>query len=469
VFSKCPKVNSDGGPVEPQSTGQHEKILNVKTQRYKRDQGFNGRAFEILPLRSASMGKMQKLAVSAMVCVVFNSNLTAQENIANSSVGGISMKEYSIANKKAVLEKDVNKYLSFPQLAKIGEDKILMIYREDGSNPDVRCHGKGIGDIKYMFFENGKWGKPALLYKHEEGAYEYMACDPTVLKDGSVLLHSREYFGSHRNYVADFDRVKGVFSEKRFFACDEFAEEKLALFGKVIELESGDLLLGVYGVDKELDAKWKAAKRTDRPVWSAACHISSDKGKTWKFNSWITRARDSQIFEPVMVKLNGSSIYCLLRTNLGYFTYSISEDNGKTWAKPKKAFPGVAATGLRLSSGELMMLYRGNEKCDDDKNAFYRLAKTGKKVGPGVILYEGKEVRDEAVYKGKLFVCRFSTDDGKTWSKELEIDDHEAVQGGSFGMGDAVELKDGSIKVVYYTSDKDQAPWIEECVLVPKK
>lgn len=415
------------------------------------------------------MGKLHKFLVSAVVCAVLSANTFAQENIANSNTGGISMKEYSVVNKKAVIEKDISKYFSFPQLAKISDDKILMTYRETGSNPDVLCHGKGAGDIKYMFFENGKWGKPSLLYKHEVGDYEYMACDPTVLKDGSVILHSREYFGSHRNYVADYNSAKGVFSEKRLVACPEFAEEKLALFGKVIEVDNGDLLLGVYGVDKELEAKWKAAKKTDRPVWSAACLLSSDKGKTWKFNSWIARARDSQIYEPVMVKLDGSNIYCLLRTTLGYFTYSISEDNGKTWTRPKKAFPGVAATGLRLSSGELMMLYRGNEKCDGDKNAFYRMAKTGKKVGPGVILYEGKEVRDEAVYKGKLFVCRFSSDNGKTWSKELEIDDREAVQGGSFGMGDAVELKDGSIKVVYYTSDKDQAPWIEECVLAPKK
>lgn len=33
LFSKSPRVGSNGGPVEPQSTGQHEKILNALKRR----------------------------------------------------------------------------------------------------------------------------------------------------------------------------------------------------------------------------------------------------------------------------------------------------------------------------------------------------------------------------------------------------------------------------------------------------
>jgi hypothetical protein len=50
----------------------------------------------------------------------------------------------------------------------------------------------------------------------------------------------------------------------------------------------------------------------------------------------------------------------------------------------------------------------------------------------------------------------------------MSLDDNEALQAGSYGMGDALELDDGRVLVVFYTSDSDQAPWIQEVTLAPR-
>jgi len=68
---------------------------------------------------------------------------------------------------------------------------------------------------------------------------------------------------------------------------------------------------------------------------------------------------------------------------------------------------------------------------------------------------------------GRLYCARVSADGGRTWGDELEVDNGEAWQVGSYGMGDLIEHDDGAIRIVYYTSDRDQAPWLEEALLVP--
>ena len=39
----------------------------------------------------------------------------------------------------------------------------------------------------------------------------------------------------------------------------------------------------------------------------------------------------------------------------------------------------------------------------------------------------------------------------------------------SYGMGDVIELENGNLRVVYYTSDNQQFPWIETCILQRNK
>lgn len=345
------------------------------------------------------------------------------------------MVKFKIIDRKPVIIKETSRYISFPYMVKINENKLLMLYREASANPNIICHGKDDGDTKYMFFENGKWGAPKLLYKHD-GEYEQMGNDATILKDKTIIVHSREYKagGLNKNYVAKYYDDKRIFTNRKQLEYEEIIEGRMALFGKVIELGNNELLLGVYGGDKTGKGEWTTSTGQKMSGSSCACLISRDNGDTWQFYSWIARcAGELNFFEPVMVKTGDKKLYCLLRTRTDFY-FTASDDNGKTWGEAKQTFHGHAATGIKLSTGEILMLYRG-------------------------------VIGNAKIYKGKLFVYRISDDNGKNWSEEIEIDGNTAVQPGSFGMGDAVEFKDGSLKVVYYTSDADQSPWIEECTL----
>ena len=103
----------------------------------------------------------------------------------------------------------------------------------------------------------------------------------------------------------------------------------------------------------------------------------------------------------------------------------------------------MATAGLVLANGTLFCAYRGIHPTD------------------------GR--RDPAPHprSGRLYCCRFSADQGASWTDEQVLDPGEAWQVGSYGMGDAVEMADGRIWVVYYTSDRAQTPWLAQCVLTP--
>ena len=54
------------------------------------------------------------------------------------------------------------------------------------------------------------------------------------------------------------------------------------------------------------------------------------------------------------------------------------------------------------------------------------------------------------------------------WQPRTEegiLDDGEAWLVGSYGMGDLEELEPSRLFAVYYTSDRDQAPWIQQAIL----
>ena len=149
--------------------------------------------------------------------------------------------------------------------------------------------------------------------------------------------------------------------------------------------------------------------------------------------------------EPFTFLTQSGVLITLLRTN-GHFYQTRSEDTGVNWTVPEPAFEGMAAAGIVLSDGKLLATFRG--------------------IHPDNDLPREKKI--EVPRPGRLYCARVSDDEGTTWGTEIELDARTAVQAGSYGMGDAVELPDGSIRAVYYTSDKDQSPWIEECLLVPR-
>jgi hypothetical protein len=239
----------------------------------------------------------------------------------------------------------------------------------------------------------------------------------------------------HHSYIARSKDNGKTFTPRKIITFPEF-EKNWSPFGKIIELGDGTLLMAGYGRKKGDDSS------------SSACMISGDRGQSWKFLSWVAEYNcipKVQFNEVFILKLITGDLFAILRTN-GLFYTTRSTDSGRSWELPISAFAGNACAGLVLSTGEILVTYRGirDPKINPDK---------GRMAG--------------IPHKGHLYNFRISYDMGQTWSEEVEIDGNEAHMVGSYGMGDIVELKDGSVKVVYYTSDHDQAPWIEECLLVP--
>lgn len=347
------------------------------------------------------------------------------------------MTTFDVTDRRDVIAKRPGRYLSFPGMARVSGDEILLGYRDARAAPGTRSHGIE-GDLKLIRWSGGRWSEPRLLYAHE-GDVEEMGCgDLTCLADGTVLLWSRQFrsraYRTHEVHVAS-SRDGGCTFEPRRPVRFDFFPNGYAPYGKVIEMPGGELLQGAYGIRRPGEKS------------SAVCLVSRDRGRTWQRHAWIAEATDGRAlnyYEPFIVLLPDGPLRALLRTN-GTFHATLSTDGGLTWHPPAPAFEGMACAGLVLATGELLVTYRGVHEKHPEK------------------------VRETVtVRRGQLYCWRVSADGGATWGPEGVLDDGTAHQIGSYGMGDVVEIEDGRVRVVYYTSDGDQAPWLAECTLDPR-
>jgi hypothetical protein len=112
------------------------------------------------------------------------------------------------------------------------------------------------------------------------------------------------------------------------------------------------------------------------PVWkyfngakssSSFCFYSDDRGMTWEKSNEITapkgssgRRADPAAEEPKIVELTDGRLKMFLRTYLGSFFVSYSEDQGATWSDPVDSgivAPGSMPTIKRLPTGDLLLIY----------------------------------------------------------------------------------------------------------------
>jgi hypothetical protein len=345
--------------------------------------------------------------------------------------------EFLVKNKKPAIRKAPGRYRSFPTLVRLPDGELLMQYRDGRAQPGTFSHGDQ-GDLCLVYTQQGKWSEPRTLYTHA-GHLEEMGGDMSILKDGTIILFSRQWDDkancTHQTYAAIRPDQGNTFTDRQPVRFPEFPQSWVP-YGKVIELPDGRLLLGAYG------------KQEGDTGFSAGLVTSSDQGRSWEFYSWIAIQNSvpgKQFMEPFSFFIHKGILITLLRTN-GQFYQTQSQDSGMTWTVPVPAFAGMAAAGIVLSDGKLLVTYRGIHSDNDLP----------------------REKKIALPRKGRLYCARVSDDEGRTWGAEIELDTRTAGQVGSYGMGDAIELPDNSIRVVYYTSDKDQSPWIEECLLVPR-
>jgi hypothetical protein len=178
---------------------------------------------------------------------------------------------------------------------------------------------------------------------------------------------------------------------------------------KVREMPDGKWLLPVYHSEPSIKAAW------------GGVIPSLDKGETWEEVVPIGQEANLVLAAEtdVVVLKDNKTFFAALRGDRSVVNmhYAFSKNLGETWSEVKDiGFVGHAPSFTRLSSGEILLSYR----------AFYE--KTGYYTG-----------------------LRISRDEAKTWEGPYLIDNKPGA------YPSTVELKDGSILIIYYEEGKDSS------------
>lgn len=172
----------------------------------------------------------------------------------------------------------------------------------------------------------------------------------------------------------------------------------------VIEVEPGQLLMPVYA-----PVGYDGYRST---------HVlrSEDGGLSWSFGATVARSPRDEYNETSLL-LSGNRVIAVFRSDDGYLRQSDSEDGGRSWNRVRK-LPvwGVPPHLLRLRSGAVL-LARGYRR--DEMGVRYTLSRDG----------------------------------GLTWEKRVEGVLESASESDDCGYPSSVELEDGSLFTVYYTTE----------------
>ncbi|MDR3405472.1 MAG: sialidase family protein [Chthoniobacter sp.] len=180
-------------------------------------------------------------------------------------------------------------------------------------------------------------------------------------------------------------------------------------------LANGDWLLPValWTRDHIGPALLKEAHHELDAIRMANVFASTDHGKTWTRRGGVAFP-ESEFDEHMIVELRDHRLWMLARTKKG-ISESFSTDQGATWSEPQPSAiqnPSARFFIRRLASGNLLLV----------------------KNGPV----------EKRVPRRSSLTAFLSTDDGKTWSKGLLLDDRAMVS-----YPDGIQAPDGMIHIAY--------------------
>ena len=216
----------------------------------------------------------------------------------------------------------------------------------------------------------------------------------------------------------------------------------------IVQLSDGRLLCNFFSLRRK-GASWEGLGS-----WLV---MSDDNGKTWSQPELI--ASDYYCSSPVRQLPDGRLILGLYRQteSESYGAVTISQDGGNTWSRPvdidNGGYPLDAETDvIVLKNGILYAIQRsrGESMCYSESRDGGWSWSVSRPVGfPGHSPYLLRTTEDIIVLAHRLpgTSLHYSLDEARTWSKNIIID--EAL--GAYPS--MVNLKDGSILVVYYEEE----------------
>jgi len=142
-------------------------------------------------------------------------------------------------------------------------------------------------------------------------------------------------------------------------------------------------------------------------------YTTKNDGKSWIRSNIIDfggSGNHGGVMESTLEQLKDGRLWMLLRTNLGYFWETFSEDDGLTWNKPKStkieasSSPGALK---RLASGWLILVW--NRRYPEGKDSY-------------VLLGGDNNLSEVPVsWQRQELSMMFSNNEGKSWTKPIVI------------------------------------------------
>lgn len=303
-------------------------------------------------------------------------------------------------NSIILSKKEKGKYKAFPTVVKT-EDEYIIAYRE-GFTDSTKPHGKN-GCIKLLKSKDLKnWQEFKLPFCDNE-------LDAIISSgfNGGLFLVTRSYEYKKRNdvYISRF--TKDAIPNTRNLI--EIGNAQFTMFGHIIK-EKDKLLAPAYGIYKNINS----------PIILS----SNNFGRNWHIKSLITPNGFAPVLnETSIAKFNDRFIAIMRSQEPSYELYCAFSDDLESWSKPQKiGILGHAPMVKLLKNGQLAFVFR-----DLNRN----LPGVGLALSRNGIDWEYENI---CSYTGNLY---------------------------NGGYADFAEIDNGSLFVVYYTSDEDNEPWIE--------
>lgn len=322
-------------------------------------------------------------------------------------------------------ETPLGKFEAFPDICRLNDGRLMAVFYAGYRHISLpnREYPNGGGICYCTSSDEGRtWTRAKVLYDGPDDER-----DPSIvqLKSGRLICNYdilRRVYKMRKG--ASVTREKNMF--KGHGCCLIFSDDMGKTWSKPQQIDKdytcsspprqlsdGRLVLGLHR-NHPGSVKVKPGKR----AWGAVI-FSNDEGKTWGKVIDIDNGGMRLEAETDVIELKDGTLYAAQRAYRKSGAWSVSKDGGKTWSVSKPFGFGVHCPYLhRANNGVILLGYRQ-------------------------VKVEGQRCWATGI--------RYSPDECKTWSEYIMIDE---VNGAYPSM---VNLKDGSILVIYYEEFKDSS------------